>query len=35
MDLMSKEWLDAYWSVSELRANLVILCNILGALHPI
>lgn len=32
MDLMSKEWLDAYWSVSELRANLVILCNLLGAL---
>ncbi|RUP23851.1 MAG: MgtC/SapB family protein [Curvibacter sp.] len=32
MDLMSKEWLDAFWTVSELRANLVILCNILGAL---
>lgn len=32
MDLMSKEWLDAYWSISELRANLVIFCNIFGAL---
>lgn len=32
MDLMSKEWLDAYWSLSELRANLVIFCNIFGAL---
>ncbi|WP_027478543.1 MgtC/SapB family protein [Curvibacter gracilis] len=32
MDLMSKEWLDAFWSFSELRANLVIFCNIFGAL---
>lgn len=32
MDLMSKEWLDAFWSISELRANLVILFNIVGSL---